>query len=496
MDVANLLAELFGRVDDEVAGAVDGLSADELATAPEPGANTIGWLVWHLTRVQDDHIAELLDGERADLDETGPWAARFGLEPDPDNSGLRARARAGARRPTPSADDLLGYYRAVRARTSAYLATLTADDLDRDRRPPLGSAGDARRAAGQRRRRRDPARRPGGLRPRSARSAVTARRRAGRGEPLALVVAPGRLDHRRVGRRRDGRRPRRAPADRGRAWRRAGSGGRRRRSPVLTAVAITRAWDLAAVHRLLHGGWRPTRASSGPRSHGLDPEAVPVLRPPDLFDPGPAPGELDDPIGADGHLRPEWTTGELGGVARAARPLGGARPRRRVAPAGRDRRAVGRHPQALATAHAESAAELLCVELGADGLPIDRRRRRGDPRRHRRAAARLGRRGRARSGRRATPRCCATPRPARRPTCATRPRCGRCCDGSASRSTDTRAWRLEQLRDTHPLVDALLTWRRIERTATTYGYGWLDEHVARRPAPRARGPAPTARPGG
>ena len=43
--------------------------------------------------------------------------------------------------------------------------------------------------------------------------------------------------------------------------------------------------------------------------------------------------------------------------------------------------------------------------------------------------------------------------------------------------SDTRAWRLEQLRDAHPLVDALLTWRRIERTATTYGYGWLDEHV-------------------
>jgi DNA polymerase-1 len=42
---------------------------------------------------------------------------------------------------------------------------------------------------------------------------------------------------------------------------------------------------------------------------------------------------------------------------------------------------------------------------------------------------------------------------------------------------DTRAWRLEQFRDAHPLVDALLTWRRIERTVTTYGYGWLDEHV-------------------
>lgn len=42
---------------------------------------------------------------------------------------------------------------------------------------------------------------------------------------------------------------------------------------------------------------------------------------------------------------------------------------------------------------------------------------------------------------------------------------------------DTRAWRLEQLRETEPLIDALLTWRKSERIATTYGWGWLDDHV-------------------
>jgi DNA polymerase-1 len=33
------------------------------------------------------------------------------------------------------------------------------------------------------------------------------------------------------------------------------------------------------------------------------------------------------------------------------------------------------------------------------------------------------------------------------------------------------------MRDAHPVVDALLAWRKAERVATTYGYGWLDEHV-------------------
>jgi DNA polymerase-1 len=42
---------------------------------------------------------------------------------------------------------------------------------------------------------------------------------------------------------------------------------------------------------------------------------------------------------------------------------------------------------------------------------------------------------------------------------------------------DTRAWRLRTLRDTHPLIEALLVWRKAERVATTFGYAWLDEHL-------------------
>ena len=43
---------------------------------------------------------------------------------------------------------------------------------------------------------------------------------------------------------------------------------------------------------------------------------------------------------------------------------------------------------------------------------------------------------------------------------------------------DTRAWRLREMRGAHPLVGALLDWRKAERIATTYGYAWLDEHLA------------------
>ncbi len=49
---------------------------------------------------------------------------------------------------------------------------------------------------------------------------------------------------------------------------------------------------------------------------------------------------------------------------------------------------------------------------------------------------------------------------------------------------DTRSWRLEPFVGAHPVVEALLAWRKDERISTTYGYGWLDRNVARRPAAR------------
>ena len=128
MDARDLLIEIYGRVPDEIATAIDGLDADALAAIPEPGTNSIGWLVWHLTRVEDTHLAELIDEEQVWT--TGDWAARFGVPPDPANSGYgHTPEQVAAIRPE-SAEALTGYYEAVSARTRAYLAGLTADALD------------------------------------------------------------------------------------------------------------------------------------------------------------------------------------------------------------------------------------------------------------------------------------------------------------------------------------------------------------------------------
>jgi hypothetical protein len=58
MTVAELLADAFGRIHHTVHEAVDGLTPGQLAFRPDNGANSIAWLVWHLTRIQDDHVAD------------------------------------------------------------------------------------------------------------------------------------------------------------------------------------------------------------------------------------------------------------------------------------------------------------------------------------------------------------------------------------------------------------------------------------------------------
>ena len=129
MNVSELLKEAYGRLPDLVRTAVDGLTAEQLRTAPAEGANTVGWLVWHLTRVQDSHIAELLGEQQTYA--TGDWASRFGREADPDDTGYgHSAAEVAAVRPE-SVQALLDYYDAVHARTVAYLDGLTAEDLDR-----------------------------------------------------------------------------------------------------------------------------------------------------------------------------------------------------------------------------------------------------------------------------------------------------------------------------------------------------------------------------
>ena len=129
MDAKDVLVDAYGRLPDVVKDTVRDLTPEQLRWAPKPGANSIGWLIWHLTRVQDSHLAELLDTEQ--VYPKGDWPSRFGLKADPSDTGYGHTAQQVAAVAPASGQALIDYYAAVHERTLGYLHGLTDADLDR-----------------------------------------------------------------------------------------------------------------------------------------------------------------------------------------------------------------------------------------------------------------------------------------------------------------------------------------------------------------------------
>lgn len=246
---------------------------------------------------------------------------------------------------------------------------------------------------------------------------------------------------------------------------------------VRAGVRIATCWDIAAVHRLLFGGWQADPARVWAQLHGLAPDAIPTTAPADLFSHAErGEGDPDDPVRPDGHLRPDWVSGSwrdtphrLQRWAELASKVAALQHRGLVE--------LGDRPRGHTAARAESAAELLCAELSVDGLPLNRAVAEEiiagfvgpRPRDATEAAQQRARRD-AEVLRHAPP---GVEVDLRSPG-QVKSLLGRV----GVEVPDTRAWRLRALQDAPPLVGALLAWRKAERVSTTYGYTWLDEHVS------------------
>ena len=228
---------------------------------------------------------------------------------------------------------------------------------------------------------------------------------------------------------------------------------------VAGGVRLTTCWDVAAVHRLMSGGWRADPAYTWASLHGVPADQIPA----------PSSGQPDLFSFAD---EPQAPT--LG----AAEALEAAELQRAALASGSD------SGIAVATARAESTVELLAAELAADGLPMDRAAIEGL------LADLIGPRPRG-------PGHAAEVRAARDERVLRQAPAGVIADLRSNVQVrtllaaagvdvpDTRAWRLEEFKDKSPLVAALLEWRKAERIATTYGYAWLDESLG--PDDRLRG---------
>jgi len=129
MTVGQVFADAFDRIRELVSGIADGMTADQLAAQPKPGANSVGWLLWHLTRVQDDHLAEAAGTEQVWL--ADGWQQRFGLPLEESDTGYGHSPEQVAAVRIERPELLTGYHEAVHRRTADYVSGLTEADLGR-----------------------------------------------------------------------------------------------------------------------------------------------------------------------------------------------------------------------------------------------------------------------------------------------------------------------------------------------------------------------------
>ncbi|EWT01298.1 chorismate synthase [Intrasporangium oryzae NRRL B-24470] len=154
----DLLRDGFGRIREGVPLVVEGLSVEQLLWRPDADANHIAWLLWHLSRQQDEQVAHLA-GRRSAYLEDG-WAERFDLPYAASAHGWgQSSAEVGAfRMGDPGL--LGGYQGAVHERTIAYVDATEADEwagvIDKRWDPPVTVAvrvvsvlGDAMKHLGQ-----------------------------------------------------------------------------------------------------------------------------------------------------------------------------------------------------------------------------------------------------------------------------------------------------------------------------------------------------------
>ncbi|MGW9043717.1 mycothiol transferase [Streptomyces lydicus] len=135
----DLLVDAFGRIREAVEEAVDGLDPDEIASRPAEEANSVGWLVWHLTRIQDDHVAGVAGTEQVWT--ADGWYERFGLPFAADDTGYGHSPEEVAAVRDLSAELLTDYHEAVHDATVQYLAGVEDKDfkrvVDRAWSPPV-----------------------------------------------------------------------------------------------------------------------------------------------------------------------------------------------------------------------------------------------------------------------------------------------------------------------------------------------------------------------
>ncbi|GAB3928567.1 DinB family protein [Kribbella albertanoniae] len=128
MKANEILIDGFGRVQEQVHDVVKGLDDKVLTARPSETTNSIAWLLWHLTRIQDDHVSEVAGHEQAYT--ADGWHERLGVPFDTADTGY-GHTPEQVGQVTASAESLVGYYDAVHQQTLEFLRLQADSDFDR-----------------------------------------------------------------------------------------------------------------------------------------------------------------------------------------------------------------------------------------------------------------------------------------------------------------------------------------------------------------------------
>jgi hypothetical protein len=129
MTSVDLLTDAFSRVHGVVHQAVDNLTPDELAFRVNGNTNSIAWLVWHLSRVTDDHLSEAASKEQVWIG--NGWAEKFALPFPPDATGYGFGGDDVAAVKVKSGEILIGYFDEVIEEATRFVKHLKDDDFAR-----------------------------------------------------------------------------------------------------------------------------------------------------------------------------------------------------------------------------------------------------------------------------------------------------------------------------------------------------------------------------
>ena len=129
MEMKELIARNFKQMWGTVDRGLDGLTQEELSAQPKPECNSIGWIAWHMARVEDWWVHSVLD-DRSQVWQQG-WARRMGMPDETRSTGAGMTPEGLSEFKTPTNEELTGYIQAVRKDTDEFIEGITAEQIDR-----------------------------------------------------------------------------------------------------------------------------------------------------------------------------------------------------------------------------------------------------------------------------------------------------------------------------------------------------------------------------